>query len=48
MRARKHTSEDSDELIVRLTAKNAALEKESKELVMEHHFPQRRMALWVK
>ncbi|MFP3987427.1 hypothetical protein U9R90_07960 [Streptomyces sp. E11-3] len=37
MRAGKHTSEDRDELIARLTAENAALEKENKELVMERH-----------
>ncbi|WP_274912544.1 transposase [Streptomyces sp. WZ-12] len=47
-RAEKHTSEDRDELIARLTAENAALEKENKELVMERHFLKRCMVPWVK
>ncbi|WP_329433295.1 transposase [Streptomyces sp. NBC_01280] len=36
-RAGKHTSEDRNELIARLTAENAALAKENKELMMERH-----------
>lgn len=46
--AGKHTSEDRDELIPRLTAENAALQKENKELGMERDVLKRCTVLWVK
>jgi transposase len=47
-RAEKATPEDKDALIARLTAENAALKKENKELGMERDVLKRCMVLWVK
>jgi transposase len=47
-RAKKATPEDQDALIARLTAENAALKKENKELGMERDVLKRCMVLWVK
>ena len=47
-RAEKATPEDKDALIAQLTAENAALKKENKELGMERDVLKRCMVLWVK
>ncbi|MEU1176836.1 transposase [Streptomyces sp. NPDC005820] len=47
-RAEKATPEDQDALTARLTAENAALKKENKELGMERDVLKRCMVLWVK
>ncbi|MFD8097408.1 hypothetical protein [Streptomyces malaysiensis] len=46
--AEKSAPEDKDALIARLTAENAALKEENKELGMERDVLKRRMVLWVK
>lgn len=47
-RAEKATPEDQDALIARLTAENAALKEENKELGMERDVLKHCMALWVQ